>query len=149
MRRGIALFAVLTAAGCASNDVPTAGVQQAPAANANVTGTWAATWGPLTGSGHSCTATGTLVLTQGTVVSYVTGSYSVSQICDGVPSTLADTIYNGNVGSGQISFTLDAAKRRVQLADVKGDSLVGVSQWQVSLGGSLRTLRGPFTAAKQ
>src|SRR5579885_3917420 len=77
MRRGIVLLAVAAAAGCASNDVPTAGVQQAPPANANVTGTWNASWGPLVPDTMlSCTATGTLVLTQGSV-SYVTGTYTV------------------------------------------------------------------------
>jgi hypothetical protein len=148
MRRGIVLLAAAAAVGCASNEVPTAGVQQAPPANANVTGNWNASWGPLTGSGHSCTATGTLVLTQGTV-SYVTGTYTVYRTCDGATDTLAGNVQNGNVGTGQISFTLDVAKRLVQLANVTADSMVGVSQWQVTLGGSLRTLRGPFAAAKQ
>src|SRR5581483_5271527 len=140
MRRGIVLLAVAAAAGCASNDVPTAGVQQAPPANAS--------WGPLTATGHSCTATGTLVLTQGSV-SYVTGTYTVYRTCDGVTDTLTGDVQNGNVGSGQIAFTLDVAKRLVQLANVTADSMVGVSQWQVTLGGGLRTLRGPFAAAKQ
>jgi hypothetical protein len=148
MRRGIVLLAVAAAAGCASNDVPTAGVQQAPPANANVTGNWNASWGPLTATGHSCTATGTLVLTQGSV-SYVTGTYTVYRTCDGVTDTLTGDVQNGNVGSGQIAFTLDVAKRLVQLANVTADSMVGVSQWQVTLGGGLRTLRGPFAAAKQ
>src|SRR5437870_2259049 len=138
MRRGIYLFVTVAFAfiGCASEDVPTEQAGAIPAPGGDVTGTWTVVWGTMVGTNtyldtlpdsstvtrttrDTCSATGTLTLTQHTPVAFVTGPYTVNRSCTShllnkagndsvrvgtVASVLADSVRNANMGTGEFSF---------------------------------------------
>ena len=165
MRRGIYLFVALALMGCASEDLPSEKLAGSPNPGGDVTGTWTVVWGTMVGTNtyvdtlgpknfatrtvrDTCSATGTLTLTQHSPVAYVSGPYTVNRSCtshildaDGndsvlvgtVASVLADTIYHGNMGSGQFAFTLDAASRQVQLGLVSASTMNGPVRWNITM----------------
>jgi hypothetical protein len=193
MRRGISLFVacvVVALVACASEDLPQEKLAGSPSPGADVTGSWTATWGPLVGTNSypdtlknslnqdsivtrtvrdTCTGTGTLTLTQGTPVAYVTGTYAITRTCrshllkhSGADSvfvgqgvtTPTGSIYNGNMGSGHLSFSLDnsVAARELQLGLVSGNSMDGTAQWAITMATrptkGRGTVRGTFGATK-
>jgi hypothetical protein len=171
MRRGIQLFVALAIVGCASEKF--SGTQQAssPTAGGNVNGTWAATWPPLEGQNtypdtlktvslpvkdsivtrtvrDSCTAAGTLVLTQAASVAYVTGPDTVKWVCTSiildtlgkdsvvvgtVRDSSMDSVRNANFGSGELSFSIDKSNAQLQLGLVNGKSMSGSVKWTILL----------------
>ena len=117
----------------------------------------------------TCTGTGTLTLAQGTPVAYVKGTYAITRTCrshllkhSGADSvfvgqavtTPADSIHNGNMGSGHLSFSLDnsVAARELQLGLVSGNSMDGTAQWAIFVATrptkGRGTVRGTFSATK-
>jgi len=185
MRRGMTLFVALAIVGCASDEFSGAGQVASPQAGGDLTGTWAVTWGPLVGTNtypdslkdskgadsiatrtvvDSCTATGTLTLTQQSPVAYVTGPYAISRTCHSVVTkgpasnvTLTDalsgSISSGNLGSGAFTFALDNANAQYQYGLVQGGSVSGSVTWKITLPArptkGAGTVRGDFTATKQ
>jgi hypothetical protein len=184
MHRGIFLFVALALMGCASEDFSGAERVASPSTGANVNGTWNVTWGPLTGTNtytdtsvvggtvsvktgtvrDSCTISGTLTLTQGQGVSFVTGPWAITAgSCTqtdslDVASTTAYTsapgsIEKANLGSGMLTFSLEALSRRFQYAVVESNTMTGSAQWSINLPArpskSRGTVRGAFTATKQ
>ncbi len=185
MRRGITLFVALAIVACASEDFPGTGQVASPSPGGSLTGTWSVTWGPLVGTNtypdslkdskgadsiatrtvrDTCTATGTLTLTQQSPVTYVRGDYTISRTCHSVVTkgpasdvtitqSLADTIASGNLGSGAFTFALDAANTQYQYGLVQGGSLSGSVNWSITLPARPNkgkgAVRGDFTATKQ
>jgi hypothetical protein len=165
MRRGIYLFAALAFIGCASEDVPSEKLAGSPSPGGDVTGSWTVVWGTMVGTNtyvdtlgpksfatrtvrDTCSATGTLTLTQHTPVAYVTGPYTVNQTCTshlvtskGLDSVLvgtvavvaADSVRNANMGSGEFAFTLDKPARQVQLGLVSGSNMSGPVRWNFTI----------------
>lgn len=193
MGRGISLFVacmVMALVACANEDLPQEKLAGSPSPGGDVTGSWTATWGQLVGTNtypdtlknslnqdsivtrtvrDTCTGTGTLTLTQGTPVAYVTGTYAITRTCrshildsDGNDSvfagqavtTPAGNIYHGNMGSGHFSFSLDnsVSARELQLGLVNGNSMDGTSQWAIFIATRPTkrrgTVRGTFSATK-
>jgi|SRR5690348_16806688 hypothetical protein len=191
MRLGIALFAAFAFVACASEDLPPELAGNSPSPGGDVTGTWAITWGTLVGTNtypdtlknslnkdsivtrtvrDTCTATGTLNLTQHSPVAYVTGPYAITRTCtshlvdskgnDSVlvgtaVTTPADSVRNANMGSGEFSFTLDktVTARELQLGLVSGGTMNGPSKWTIFMATrptkGRGTVAGQFSATKQ
>jgi hypothetical protein len=113
----------------------------------------------------SCTVTGTLTLTRAPQgVAYVTGPWTITAgSCTqtdslDVATTTAYTdgpgsIANANLGSGTLTFSLEALNRRFQYGLVEGNSMSGSTQWSITMPArptkSRGTVRGEFTATKQ
>ena len=183
MARGIALFVVLAIAACASDDF--GGTQQvaSPAAGADVNGTWNVTWGPLTGTNtyadtaldsqgrdsittaevrDSCTATGTLTLTQAQGVVHVAGPWTLTGTCTQTDSLDVETtapytptpgsISNANLGSRRLTFSLEPTNERFQYGLVEGNTLSGVASWTITMPARPTKdpglVRGEFTATR-
>jgi hypothetical protein len=183
MRRAITLFVALAIVGCANDDFAGTQQVASPSAGADVNGTWNVTWGPLTGHNtyndtsvvggvvsvktgevdDACTLTGTVTLTEDQGVTHVTGPWALSGSCTQTDSLDVVTtnafpagsgsIANANLGSGQLTFSLEANNRRFQFGIVDGSTISGAAQWSITLPArpskSRGTLRGEFTATKQ
>jgi hypothetical protein len=134
MRLGIGMVAALALLGCTSNDVPIP-TGTTTSTSVDVTGTWTLTWGPMAGTftvqdtvivgpdttitnrlvATTCTATGTMTVTQQTPIANVVGTYTITRTCSDTlvfPSTGADTI-----PAGVATVITDSVYRAVVTAD--------------------------------
>ncbi len=182
MRRAIYLFVALALVGCASEDVPGEQIAGSPSPGGDVTGLWTVAWGTMVGSNtyvdtlkdaqnkdstatrsvrDTCTANGTMTLTQHTPVAYVSGPYTVFRTCKShlvtskgldsvfvgtVTDTVSDSVRNANMGSGQFAFTLDKPARQVQLGLLEGNNLGGPVRWSITMKTRPTKARGTVTA---
>jgi len=183
MRLGIGLCVVLALLGCTSNDVPIP-TGTTTGTSVDVTGTWTLTWGPMAGTftvqdtaitapvppsttpdttitnrlvADTCTASGTMTLTQQSPIANVVGTYTITRTCSdtlvfpstgpdtipaGVAAIITDSVYRAVVtADNNLIFFLDkpptataptpaaAPFKQGQEALVSGNSMSGVAVW--------------------